>query len=80
MEWLVVTGEPRAQFRGMGVLNDETVCDFQVNAWDGSRDGADAFGIDVTACEDGADRYQLEPTELVGGNIRIHTHGRGPGN
>ncbi|GAG53170.1 unnamed protein product, partial [marine sediment metagenome] len=71
MEWLVVTGEPRAQFRGEGTINGATVCKFHVDAWDGSFSGADAFGIRITACG-GSDRYSLDATPLEGGSIKIH--------
>ena len=72
MEWLVVTGEPRAQFRGEGTINGATVCKFQVDAWDDSFGaGVDAFGIRITACG-GGDRYSLDATPLEGGSIMIH--------
>jgi hypothetical protein len=73
MEWLVVTGEPRAKFRGEGTINGVTVCKFQVDAWDASfGGGVDAFGIKITACG-GGDRYSLDETPLEGGSIKIHT-------
>ena len=73
MEWLVVTGEPRAMFRGEGTINGVTVCKFQVDAWDDSFGvGVDAFGIKITACG-GSDRYSLSATPLEGGSIMIHT-------
>ena len=73
MEWLVVTGEPRAMFRGEGTINGVTVCKFQVDAWDASfGGGVDAFGIKIFACGAGGDRYSLDATPLEGGSIKIH--------
>jgi DNA-binding NarL/FixJ family response regulator len=61
MEWLVVTGEPRAQFRGEGLLNGEEFCKFEVRAWDGSPGGADAFSLKLHGCDGPVkDRYYLE--------------------
>jgi hypothetical protein len=73
MEWLVVTGEPRAIFRGDGILNGDVVCKFEVDAWDGSfgPDEGDAFGLKIHACG-GGDRYSLDRTPLVTGSIKIH--------
>jgi len=73
MEWLVVTGEPRAQFRGEGTINGTTVCKFEVDAWDASLEPADvdAFGIKIFACP-GGDRYNLPATALTQGSIIIH--------
>lgn len=81
MEWLVVTGEPRAKFRGAGVLNKQFSCKFEVDAWDGSfvdSNGlsADAFGIRIYSCSGGGDvngnRYSIPATKLSGGSIVIH--------
>ena len=74
MEWLVVTGEPRAMFRGDGLLNDQSTCKFEVDAWDESLSGEDGFGLKLFACGPGADvnRYWLPATTLGGGNIKIH--------
>jgi hypothetical protein len=73
-DWLVVTGEPRAIFRGEGLLNGATACKFEVDAWDGSFQSAavDAFGLKVYSCASGGDRYSLPATSLVGGSIIIH--------
>ncbi len=74
MDWLVVTGEPRAKFRGDGELNGSTTCKFEVDAWDASYNGGnqDAFGLKIFACGPGVDRYTLDATPLTGGNIKIH--------
>ena len=75
MDWLVVTGEPRAQFMGEGTINGATLCKFQVDAWDGSfsGSGADAFGLKIFACGPGSTgRYSLDATPLTNGSIIIH--------
>jgi hypothetical protein len=74
MEWLVVTGQPRAIFRGEGTINATTVCKFEVDAWDASfaPDGVDAFGLKIFACTGGGDRYSLPATPLTKGSIIIH--------
>ncbi len=73
MDWLVVTGEPRAMFRGDGLLNGESTCKFEVDAWDESFSGEDGFGLKLFACGPGADvnRYDLPATTLGGGSIKI---------
>ena len=72
MDWLVVTGEPRATFRGTGTVNGVSVCKFEVDAWDSSSAAPDAFGLKITTCSDGRDRYNLPPAPLVKGSIIIH--------
>lgn len=73
MDWLVVTGEPRAKFHGTGTINGANVCDFEVDAWAGSFTGnVDAFGLKITSCSDGGDRYILPATALTHGSIIIH--------
>lgn len=73
MDWLVVTGEPRAQFRGEGTINGATVCKFAADAWDGSYgSGVDAFGLKIFACTGGVDRYDLSATALTKGSIVVH--------
>lgn len=74
MDWLVVTGEPRAQFHGTGTINNGTVCQFQVDAWDHSFQpgNLDAFGIKIYSCDNGQDRYSVPPTSLASGSIIIH--------
>lgn len=74
MEWLVVTGEPRAIFRGEGVVNGTLACNFEVDAWDASfpPGGWDAFGLTIFRCEGGGDRYRLSATPLTKGNVIIH--------
>ena len=73
MDWLVVTGEPRAMFRGDGLLNGAGSCKFEVDAWDESSGGEDAFGLKIYACGPGStDRYNLPATALGGGSIKIH--------
>jgi virginiamycin B lyase len=73
MDWLVVTGEPRAQFHGIGTINGTNVCNFQVDAWAGSYQGnVDAFGLTIFSCSNGGDRYRLPATPLTGGSIIIH--------
>jgi hypothetical protein len=74
MDWLVVTGEPRAIFRGFGTINGATVCKFEVDAWDGSFSSSklDAFGLKIFSCAGGGDRYNLAATPLKQGNIIIH--------
>jgi hypothetical protein len=74
MDWLVVTGEPRAKFRGEGTINGGPVCKFQVDAWDDSfGSDVDAFGIKIHGCDSGTeDRYDLLATPLTKGSIVIH--------
>lgn len=73
MDWLVVTGEPRAKFHGTGTVNGTNVCNFEVDAWDNSFAGnADAFGLKITSCSIGGDRYSLPATPLTQGSIIIH--------
>lgn len=75
LEWLVVTGEPRAIFRGEGTINGEAVCQFEVDAWDtkGLAGKVDTFGLKIQACSLGGDRYSLPPTEISRGSVMIHT-------
>ena len=74
MDWLVVTGEPRAIFRGSGTINGAAVCKFQVDAWDGSFSSSelDAFGLRIFSCAGGGDRYSLAARPLKQGSIIIH--------
>lgn len=73
MDWLVVTGQPRAKFHGTGTVNGTNVCNFEVDAWAGSFTGnADAFGLKISSCSNGGDRYSLPATALTKGNIIIH--------
>jgi hypothetical protein len=80
MDWLVVTGEPRAQFHGTGTINGASVCQFAVDAWSKSfrstNGSVDAFGIKVYSCNSGGDgngnRYSIDHTPLSGGSIIIH--------
>ncbi|HYM11713.1 MAG TPA: hypothetical protein VEU62_13340, partial [Bryobacterales bacterium] len=74
MDWLVVTGEPRAQFHGTGTINGGTVCQFQVDAWNNSFQpgNLDAFGIKIYSCDNGQDRYSVPATPLTNGSIIIH--------
>jgi len=74
MDFLVVTGQPRAIFRGDGLINNAQQCKFEVDAWDGSfQPGAvDAFGIKIYSCTGGGDRYRLDPKSLMRGNVIIH--------
>ncbi len=73
MDWLVVTGEPRAKFHGTGTVNGTSVCDFEVDAWAGSFAGnTDAFGLKISSCSNGGDRYNLPATQLTQGSIIIH--------
>ena len=73
MDWLVVTGEPRAKFHGTGIVNGTNVCNFEVDAWAGSFTGnVDAFGLKISSCANGGDRYSLPATKLTKGNIIIH--------
>jgi len=73
MDWLVVTGQPRAIFRGTGTINGTNICKFEVDAWDGSFTGnADAFGLKIFSCASGGDRYSLPATILTKGNVIIH--------
>jgi hypothetical protein len=73
MDWLVVTGEPRAKFHGTGTVNGTNVCNFEVDAWAGSFTGnVDAFGLKITSCSSGGDRYSLPATALTHGRIIIH--------
>ncbi len=73
MDWLVVTGEPRAKFHGTGTVNGLSVCNFEVDAWAGSFTGnVDAFGLKISSCSNGYDRYNLPATRLTQGSIIIH--------
>jgi len=72
MDWLVVTGEPRAKFFGTGAINETNVCKFEVDAWAGSFGGNDAFGLKISSCTNGGDRYTLPASPLTKGNIIIH--------
>jgi len=74
MDWLVVTGEPRAMFRGTGTVNGVTVCKFEVDAWDSSFQpgNADAFGLKIFSCDSHGDRYSLAAVPLNNGSIIIH--------
>ena len=72
MDWLVVTGQPRAIFRGTGTVNGTNLCNFEVDAWDGSFSGDDAFDLKITSCAGGGDRYNLPATAVTKGNIIIH--------
>ena len=73
MDWLVVTGQPRARFRGTGTVNGANVCNFEVDAWAGSFAGnVDAFGLKIFSCSSGGDRYSLPATALTKGRIILH--------
>ena len=74
MDWLVVTGQPRAVFRGTGTISGGNVCKFEVDAWDNSFSpgNADAFGLKIFSCASGGDRYSLAATPLTKGSIIIH--------
>jgi hypothetical protein len=73
MDWLVVTGEPRAKFHGVGTVNGTYTCNFEVDAWAGSFTGnVDAFGLKISSCSNGGDRYSLPATPLTKGSIIIH--------
>lgn len=73
MDWLVVTGEPRAKFHGIGTVNGTYTCNFEVDAWAGSFTGnVDAFGLKISSCSNGGDRYSLPATALTKGSIIIH--------
>jgi hypothetical protein len=77
MDWLVVTGEPRGRFQGMGTINGGDVCKFVVDAWDASfaPGGVDAFGLRLFACGGASEvihRYNLPATPLTKGGIIIH--------
>ncbi len=80
MEWLVVTGEPKAMIRGEGLLNQTHTCKFHVEAWDGSYQAingpTDAFGIEIGACTSGGGpfghRYRnRQAIPLSSGHIMI---------
>ena len=44
-----------------------------VSSWAGSFTGnADAFGLKITSCSNGGDRYSLPATALTNGSIIIH--------
>jgi len=74
MDWLVVTGQPLARFHGIGTVNGANVCNFEVDAWAGSAQpgNVDAFGLKITGCASGGDRYILPATPLTKGSIIIH--------
>lgn len=81
INWLVVTGEPRAVFQGVGTVNGTFVCQYQATAWDssfakGGSPKGDAFGIKIYGCTSGGDangnRYSIDAVPLTAGNILIH--------
>lgn len=80
MDWLVVTGQPRGQFHGIGMINGSIVCQFAVDAWSKSfptpSGQVDAFGMKVYSCNSGGDsmgsRYSIDATPLSSGSIIIH--------
>ena len=81
-EWLVVAGKDRAQFKGIGSVNDEPGYQFMLTAWDsGSADASDGFRIkiwnDVGTVYDNAlgvqDSLSRGDTQTIsGGSIVIH--------
>ncbi|MBI2876187.1 MAG: VCBS repeat-containing protein [Candidatus Tectomicrobia bacterium] len=75
LDWLMVTGQPRAIFRGTGTINGANICKFEVDAWDGSYQpgDVDAFELKIFSCDSGGDRYSLTATPLTKGSIIIHT-------
>jgi parallel beta-helix repeat protein len=77
MDWLVVTGQPRAVFRGTGTINGGNECKFEVDAWDHSLQpgNVDGFGLKIFSCTGGGDRYSLAPTPLTKGSVIIHNDG-----
>jgi len=74
MEWLVVTGEPRARFKGVGLVNGTLECKFEVDAWDASFGSSktDAFGLRLFACGGSTARYELAASPLIRGSIIVH--------
>jgi hypothetical protein len=81
MEWLAVSGEPRATFRGTGTVNKMYPCKFEADVWDGSYQSntamnVDAFGIKIFGCVGGGFpngyRYLIPATPLSNGSIVIH--------
>jgi len=57
----------------LGTVNGTNVCSFEVDAWAGSFTGnIDAFGLKITACASGGDRYSLPATALTKGSVIIH--------
>jgi hypothetical protein len=74
MDWLVVTGEPRAKLHGSGSINGGTVCQFEVDAWSKSFQpgNADAFGLKISSCDNGSDRYNVPAVPLTRGSVIIH--------
>jgi Concanavalin A-like lectin/glucanases superfamily len=81
MEYLIVTGDLRAIFRGTGTLKrpftQTATCKFEVDAWANSFLGSvDAFGLRIYACTSGGDAngnvYSLGATPLERGNIIVH--------
>jgi hypothetical protein len=76
--WLVVTGEPRARFKGTGKINGTYTCQFQLDAWDKSFSASrrDALGLEIFSCNGaagpGGRRYLINPTPLSSGAIFIH--------
>jgi hypothetical protein len=60
-------------FRGTGAINGANVCQFEVDACDGSFTGnVDVFGLKIVSCASSGDRYNLPATEVTKGNIIIH--------
>jgi hypothetical protein len=74
LDFLVVTGEPRAQVQGTGTINGGLVCKFQLDAWSGSFQpgNVDALGFAIYNCSDGSNRYTLPTAPTSNGRIQIH--------
>lgn len=70
---LVVTGQPRAQFRGEGTINGTTRCKYEVDGWDGSYGPtrSDAFSVRIFPCDGGLDGFDLRATPLNAGEIIV---------
>jgi hypothetical protein len=71
---LVVTNEPRARYQGTGTINGGVVCSFTVDAWSGSFQpgNVDAFGLTITSCSSGGDRFNLPAAHTTRGSVKIH--------
>jgi hypothetical protein len=75
-QWLVVTGNNVAQFKGSGTINGEGNYEFMIYAQDGGNRGIDSFRIKIWTYVDGAEIVIYDNqayTPLGGGSIVVHS-------
>ena len=71
-EWLVVTGNDTAKFKGEGTINGEGSYKFQIDAFDGGPTGSpDTFHIKIWG-EGGVIYDNKTDQEIGGGQIIVH--------